>query len=176
VIRRRAVFLAALALLFSSSVAIGRAPVATPAAAKLQATVETLTDARMNGRRSGTDGAELAAARLAQWLADAGLRPGGDGGTFLQSFVLATGRKLGAASTLEIDGRPLALGSEWTPHGGSRSAETRGELVFLGYGISAPGWDDWAADWTACRHVWPPTALPDSTSSFSRASTAPPPS
>ena len=108
--------------------------------------MEALTDGRMNGRRSGTEGAERAAARLAQWLADAGVRPAGDGGTFLQSFVLGTGRKLGAASTLAIDGRPLALGTAWTPHGGSRNAEARGELVFLGYGVSAPGWDDWAGD------------------------------
>jgi hypothetical protein len=146
VIRQRVIFLAALALLFFSSVAVGRAPLATPAAADLQATVDTLTDSRMNGRRSGTEGAERAAARLAQWLADAGLRPGGDGGTFLQSFVLTAGRRLGAASALEIDGRPLALGTDWMPHGGSRRAETRGEFVFLGYGVSAAGWDDWAGD------------------------------
>src|SRR5204863_321945 len=61
-------------------------------------------------------------------------------------FVVAAGRKLGAASALDIDGRPLGLGTDWTPHGGSRSAETRGEVVFLGYGISAPGWDDWTGD------------------------------
>ncbi len=102
----------------------------------------------MNGRRSGTIGAERAAARLAEWLAEVGLRPGGQDGTFLQSFVLAPGKKLGAASTLEIDGRPLTAGTDWTPHGGSRIAEVRGELVFLGYGVSAPdaGWDDWTSD------------------------------
>src|SRR5688572_11977410 len=100
----------------------------------------------MNGRRSGTVGGERAAARLAQWLADAGLRPGGDGATFLQSFVLAAGRKLGAASELEIDGRRLTLGTDWTPHGGSSTAQTRGEVLFIGHGVTAPGWDDWAAD------------------------------
>ena len=145
-IRRRAVLLVALALVLTSSVALGRAPLATPLATELQATVETLTQAEMNGRRSGTVGGERAAARLARWLADAGLRPGGDGGTFLQSFVLAAGRKLGAASALEVDGRPLAIGVDWTPHGGSRIAETRGDLLFLGYGVTAPGWDDWAGD------------------------------
>jgi aminopeptidase YwaD len=146
VIRRRAVLIAALALLLTSSVAAGRAPLATPPASDLQLTVEALTQAEMNGRRSGTAGGERAAARLAQWLSDAGLRPGGDGGTFLQSFVLSAGRKLGGASALEIDGRALAVGAAWTPHGGSRTAETRGHLVFLGYGVTAPGWDDWAGD------------------------------
>jgi hypothetical protein len=139
-------FLAALALVLTSSVALGRAPLATPPAAELQTTVETLTQAEMNGRRSGTVGAERAAARLAQSLADAGLRPGGDAGTFLQSFALATGRKLGAANALDVDGRRLAVGTDWMPHGGSRAAETRGDVVFLGYGVTAPGWDDWATD------------------------------
>lgn len=145
-IRRRLVFIAALALLVGSSVVHGRAPLTTPGSAELQATVETLTQTEMNGRRSGTVGGERAAARLAQWLADAGLRPGGDGGTFLQSFVLAAGRKLGAASELEIDGRRLTLGTDWTPHGGSRTAQAHGDLVFIGHGVTAPGWDDWAAD------------------------------
>lgn len=145
-IRRRAVFLVALALLLTSSVALGRGPVATPTAADLQATTEILTSPQMNGRRSGTPGGDLAAARLASWLADAGLRPGGDNGTFLQSFVLAPGRTLGPSSALEVGGRRLAAGMEWTPHGGSRRGDARGALLFLGHGVSAPhaGWDDWA--------------------------------
>jgi aminopeptidase YwaD len=146
VIRRRAFFLAALALLLSSSVAVGRAPLATPPASELRATVESLTQPEMDGRRSGTAGGERAAAWLAQSLRDAGLRPGGDGGTFLQSFVVSAGRKVGDTSALEFDGRPLTVGAEWIPHGGSRTAQTRGRLVFLGYGVTAPAWDDWAGD------------------------------
>ena len=66
----------------------------------LRASVEALTAPDMNGRRSGTPGGERAAAYLATTLADAGLRPGGDNGTFLQSFVLTTGHKLGPGSVL----------------------------------------------------------------------------
>jgi hypothetical protein len=144
VIRSRAALLVALALVLTSSAALGRAPVATPSAASLQATAEALTVPEMNGRRSGTPGGERAAARLAAWLGDAGLRPGGDHGTFLQSFVLAVGRTLGPASRLELDGRRLAPGTEWTPHGGAPGHDARGELLFLGHGVSTPGWDDWA--------------------------------
>ena len=143
-IRRRAVLLVALALVLTSGVALGRAPVATPSAADLQAAAESLTTSEMKGRRSGTPGGDLAAARLATWLRDAGLHPGGDHGTYLQSFVLAAGRKLGPASTLEVDGRRLAAGIDWTPHGGSRRSDARGALLFLGHGVTAPGWDDWA--------------------------------
>jgi hypothetical protein len=144
VIRRRAALLVALALVLTSSAALGRAPVATPSAASLQATAEALTVPEMNGRRSGTPGGAHAAARLAAWLRDAGLRPGGDHGTFLQSFVLAVGRTLGPTSVLEVDGRRLAPGAEWTPHGGALRHDARGELLFLGHGVSTPGWDDWA--------------------------------
>lgn len=101
----------------------------------------------MLGRRSGAPGGDLAAARLATWLADAGLKPGGDGGTFLQSFVLAAGRTLGPATTLEVPGRRFIAGAEWTPHGGSRAGAAHGPVLFLGHGVSVPdaGWDDWRA-------------------------------
>jgi hypothetical protein len=144
VTRRRAVLLAALALVLTSGVALGRAPVATPGAAELQAVAETLTTPEMNGRRSGTAGGELAAGRLAAWLRASGLEPGGDHGTYLQSFVLAPGRRLGPSSTLEVGGRRLAPGTDWIPHGGSRPGQARGPLLFLGHGVAAPGWNDWA--------------------------------
>ena len=105
-----------------------------------------LTSAELSGRRSGTPGGDLAAVRLAAWLADAGLRPGGDNGTFLQSFVLSPRRTLGPLSELEIGGRRIAPGREWTPHGGSRRGDARGPVLVLGHGVSAPhaGWDEWA--------------------------------
>src|SRR5439155_794704 len=42
--------------------------------------------------------------------------------------------------------RPFALGTDWTPVGGSADGAVGGELVFVGYGISAPdlGWDEYA--------------------------------
>jgi len=144
VIRRRAAILVALALLLTSSVASARSSVATPTAAELQSAVETLTATEMNGRRTGTPGGDRAAAKLAAWLSDAGLRPGGDNGTFLQSFVLSAGRKLGPASAIELGGRHLAS-VDWMPHGGSRRGEARGSVLFLGYGVSEPEWDDWSA-------------------------------
>ena len=145
-IRRRTVVLVALALVLTSSVALGRGPVATPSAVDLKATAEILTAPPMKGRRSGTPGGNLAAAQIATWLAGAGLRPGGDAGTFLQSFVLARGRTLGPSSALEVGGRRFTTGVEWTPHGGSRRGDARGAVLVLGHGVSAPdaGWDDWA--------------------------------
>ena len=69
--------------------------------------VATLTTAEMNGRRTGTPGGTLAAARLAAWLAEAGLRPGGDHGTYLQSFALAADAR--DKIVIVLDGVPSHL-------------------------------------------------------------------
>jgi len=136
--RRPATLLIACALLLTSTAALGRAPVTPPTASELRAIVETLTAPDMDGRRAGTPGGERATERLVAWLGAAGLRPGGDSGTFLQSFTVAPGRRLGPASTLELGGRVLKADVEWTPHGGSRRGEVSGPLAFVD--------DDWTGD------------------------------
>jgi hypothetical protein len=145
VVRRATFLLACVALL--ASVAVARPALVPPAAVDLQATAEALTGPGMDGRRSGTAGGDHAARRIAEWLAATGLRPGGDGQSFLQSFVVSPGSRVGAATVLRpASGAPLAVGPDWTPHGGSRQQRVAGELVFVGYGVSGPEWgyDDWA--------------------------------
>src|SRR2546426_9982098 len=97
--RRPATLLIVCALLLTSTAALGRAPVVPPAASDLRAIVETLTTREMDGRRAGTPGGDRATERLAAWLGAAGLRPGGDSGTFLQSFTVAP--EIGRASCRE---------------------------------------------------------------------------
>ena len=118
-----------------------------PRAESLQSTVEALTGPGMDGRRAGTPGGDLAARRVADWLAAAGLRPGGEHESFFQSFVVAPGARVAAGSMLKpMDGPALMLERDWTPHGGSRRARVTGEIAFAGYGLSAPAasYDDWA--------------------------------
>jgi hypothetical protein len=118
-----------------------------PRAQSLQSTVEALTGPGMDGRRAGTPGGDLAARRVADWLAAAGLRPGGEHASFFQSFVVAPGARVAAGSMLKpVDGPALTLERDWTPHGGSRRARVTGEIAFVGYGLSAPAasYDDWA--------------------------------
>src|SRR5437667_154557 len=136
--RRPATLPIVCALLLTSTAALGRAPVVPPTASDLRAIVETLTTREMDGRRAGTPGGDRATERLAAWLGAAGLRPGGDSGTFLQSFTLAPGRRLGAGSALEVGGHTVKAGVDWTPHGGSRRGEVTGALAFAD--------DDWSGD------------------------------
>jgi aminopeptidase YwaD len=82
-------------------------------------------------------------------MAAVGLRPGGDNGTFLQSFVLDPGTRVGPDSVLEIVGsapRAFSSGTEWMPHGGSSTDEVTAGAAFAGYGVIAPnaGYDDYA--------------------------------
>lgn len=53
--------------------------------------VKILSAPEMEGRASGTPGAERAAAHIAQIFREAGLRPGGDDGGYLQAFSVARG-------------------------------------------------------------------------------------
>jgi hypothetical protein len=145
---RRSIALLALLTVLACDAAAGPA-LTPPSATELGTTAETLTAAGMDGRRSGTPGGDRAARQLADWLQAAGLQPGGEDGSFLQSFVLAAGARIAPGTTLRALGRDAAaleVGRDWTPHGGSLRGAVEGEVVFVGYGISAPeaGYDDWA--------------------------------
>ncbi len=103
----------------------------------------------MEGRASGTAGGERAARYIADRLQAMGLRPGGDDGSYFQSFVLSVGAAVGAGTALERLGSPaheFEVGRDWTPHGGSLTGEVSGEVVFVGYGLEAAdrGYDDYA--------------------------------
>ncbi len=100
--------------------------------------MRVLAAADMDGRASGTPGGDRAAATIARWLGDAGLRPGGDGGTFLQSFAVSTSPALADGNSLEIFGNTrtrFALERDWMPHGGSLSGEITADIVAVGHGI-----------------------------------------
>lgn len=102
----------------------------------------------MEGRASGTPGGDRAAQQIARWLGEAGLEPGGDRGTFFQSFVLSTGTSIAPASGLGLvapDARRLEVDRDWRPHGGSAQAEVTGRIAFVGYGVEGPeaGWNDY---------------------------------
>jgi len=147
--RRFVTFLLAILLIVAAAGASARTAIVPPQAASLAESVNALTTPEMDGRRSGTPGGDHAARRLADWLAAAGLRPGGDAGSFLQAFVLETSSRPGPASSLDLLGptlRKLDFGRDWIAHGGSLAGEVSGEVVFVGYGIEVPDpvYDDYA--------------------------------
>jgi hypothetical protein len=121
--------------------------VAPPGPSTLAAHVVALAAPGTEGRASGTVGGERAARYIVDHFVAAGLRPGAEGGSFLQSFVIGSTVQLGAGSSLvRLGVSPVRFeaGRDWMPHGGSSRGPVRGELVFAGYGVSDSGHDDYA--------------------------------
>src|SRR5262245_16058065 len=118
-------------LLWSSALAETPKQGAPPSAAELLGHVTSLTAPEMEGRGSGTAGAEHAARYIADRLRALGLRPGGEGGGFFQPFTFATTAAVGPNSQLEMVGSPgktFRVGTDWIPHGGSLTEEITGEI------------------------------------------------
>ena len=111
--------------------------------------VRVLSAPDTEGRGSGTAGADRAARHIAAEFRAVGLRPGGDAGTYLQSFSVPIGIRLGPVNALAVltpAPKALVLGRDFTPLPVSADGVDEGEVVFAGYGITAPGlgWDDYA--------------------------------
>ena len=119
-------------------------------AADLLEIVKTLAAPEMAGRASGSPGMERAARYIAREFERAGLAPGGDGGSYFQVFDVVTGIRLGEGNRLRLGAgegsREFVVGQDFIPFSFSDSGQRNGEIVFAGYGITAPelSYDDYA--------------------------------
>jgi hypothetical protein len=113
------------------------------------ADIQTLTQARMEGRGDGTKGLGLAAGVLEHRYKSLGLSPAGTHG-YLQPFSVITGAKLKSDNTLIVGNgdkaTALELNRDFVPFSFSSSGAVNSNLVFAGYGATAPelGYDDYA--------------------------------
>ncbi len=113
-------------------------------AADLKAVVAYLASDKLEGRKTGSDGAKLAAAYLASRLREAGLGPKGDDGDYLASFPFTAGLNIQEDATeLKLVGgeeeKEVELHKGFRPLAFSSNGEVEGEVVFAGYGLKAPG-------------------------------------
>jgi hypothetical protein len=137
------------ALLLAASLAHAASPV-LPTAEWMLDQIKFLAGPETAGRESGAPGAERAARHIADVFRAAQLRPGGDGGqSYLQTFSVPTGIRLGPRNALTLVAptrRALVLGTDFTPLAVSADGVVEGELLFVGYGITAPDlqYDDYA--------------------------------
>lgn len=119
---------------------------------RIQSTLQFLASKHFKGRATGTPEAELTAAYIASVFQRQGLQPpAGNEGLYVQSFELvqAIPREDSRVSIEIDDGASLNLkmGEDFLPAPwGPDSAEARGQMVFAGYGITAPElkYDDFA--------------------------------
>jgi Zn-dependent M28 family amino/carboxypeptidase len=119
---------------------------------ELLAHIQQLASDAMAGRRTGEPGAERAADYIEQEFRRAGLRPGGDRGSYHQRFTARVGARMGDHNRLVLRAGSrrweLAVDRDWRPLSFSASTHGRiqGRAAFCGYGIASeqPAYDDFA--------------------------------
>jgi hypothetical protein len=111
--------------------------------------VRYLSSDELEGRMPGEKGSLEAGRYIARGFEESGLEPLGDGGTYFQNFPLpervVPGKRNSLVVTINGFEKKLEFGSDFLPVAVSASGSASGELVFAGYGISAPelGYDDY---------------------------------
>ena len=120
--------------------------------------VRTLSSDELGGRGNGTAGLRQAASYIASEFKKAGLKAGGDRGSYLQQFDVGARLESDGGSALLLSSpggvRSFRIGSQYYPLTSPPAAGLPAEaprrltnrLVFAGYGIAAPGlgYDDYA--------------------------------
>ncbi len=112
--------------------------------------IKYLASGELQGRGTGTLGAEKAARYVTDAFRAAGLKPLGDRGGYLQHFEVTVGAKVGSRNSLAVSpplwSAGLALRRDFLPMLMSGLGAANAELVFVGYGITAPDakYDDYA--------------------------------
>lgn len=111
-----------------------------------------LADDKLEGRKPGTRGYELAAQYVQEQLKMLGFGPGGENDTYRQAVPLRRWQVREGASSLALltNGReqPLTYGKQFilNPNPDTPIGDVSAPVVFVGYGVSAPelGYDDYA--------------------------------
>jgi len=146
----------ALVLLLTITAALAQQPsTSTPSVNRLQQIIAYLASDALEGRRTGTPGANDAAHYIAGEFSLLGLRPGmqmaGPARTrgeirarYLQPFPYVSKVELGNNNLLMNDPQrrddlaPFTVGTDWVPLGFSSNGGVQGgEVVFAGFGISS---------------------------------------
>lgn len=103
--------------------------------------IRVLASDSLEGRRSGEPGCAKAATYIESELKRIGLSPGGVNGTYRQPFDVVAASELGDKNYLKIEGRELPIREKWMPLSYTQTGEAKGELIFAGFGITAPDFD-----------------------------------
>ena len=119
----------------------------------IKAHIAYLADDRLQGRKSGTPGYQMAVDYVTKQLKDLGAQPAGEGGTYLQKVRLRRAFLKSDATFAVRDAQgtelPLTAGQDYVVYPSPELPATsvsNAPLAFAGFGISAPelGYDDYA--------------------------------
>lgn len=131
-----------------------------------------LSSDELQGRATYTEGLGLAAGYIASHLREWGVKPAGNGGTYLQTVRVQGVRTISRASvTVDVNGTTRTFqdgkGISFPRQMGGRQTLSGSDIVFAGYGLQVPaaGLDDYAGGEPAGKivvYLGPqgPSALP----------------
>lgn len=119
---------------------------------RIKADIRFLSSDLLEGRGTGQRGGDIAAEYIATQFALAGLKPGGENGTYLQKVPML-GITTMSETTFELipaNAEPMKLrqldDAVVLSETQEKVADVDSEMIFVGYGIEAPeyDWDDYA--------------------------------
>lgn len=122
-----------------------------PAAAKasiarMRSDLTYLSSSELEGRGINTEGINKAAEYIREEFKSMGLKSGVPDGSYFQPFKYGQTYKINADKTrFEIGGRKLEAGKDFSPMNAGGSSPFKGEVAFVGYGITTEGgkYDDY---------------------------------
>jgi aminopeptidase YwaD len=110
----------------------------------LSAHVYFLSDDKLEGRATGSEGEAIALKYIAEYFEVYGLSPKGERG-FSQAFDFTLGKKAGITNAMKVNNNTMEILKDYFPMTYSGNGAIHGELLDLGFGIHAPGtYDDYA--------------------------------
>ncbi len=110
--------------------------------------IEFLADDALEGRMTGSEGAQRAAEHIATQFEELNLKPIADEQNYFQTFEFTSGRRVIAEEnrfhiTRQMHGAEqvmeFSVEQDFQPLSFSRNGVVEGEVVFVGYGLTVPG-------------------------------------
>lgn len=107
--------------------------------------VKFLSDDKLEGRGSGTKGGEIAAKYIAESFKKTGLKYPYPKWNYFQEFKVTVGLKEGKKNSLKFGDKNFTFKKDFSVLSMSDSKKIKGDVVFAGYGITAPeyNYDDY---------------------------------
>ena len=98
--------------------------------------IRFLADDKRAGRYPGTRQSRDVISYLINNLKSYGIQPGGENGSFKQTFSILDSVKLGENNSLSINERPMNLEEDYVPLWFSGNAALSSDIIFAGYGFN----------------------------------------
>ncbi len=127
-------------------VALAGPSVATEA--QLKKSLEVIATPAFEGRLPLSPGIMKTTDYFAEGFRKAGLKPGGENGTYFHYFDISVGQRPTKNNVLTITGKdgtmmPMTLNQDFRPLVGTAMRLVSGDLVYVGWGLNDEDWDDY---------------------------------